>query len=73
MANSDQQTTEEVFRVANTWGKTAPFFEWFPYVCPEPVLVKRSFIYIYKMRKNGVSGRKYSCDQTHPIACVHET
>jgi hypothetical protein len=23
-----------------------PFFEWFPYVCPEPVLVKRSFLEI---------------------------
>ena len=26
--------------------KTASFFECFPYVCPEPVLVKTSFIYI---------------------------
>jgi hypothetical protein len=26
-------------------GKTASFFE-FPYVCPEPVLAKRSFLYI---------------------------
>eukprot|EP01046_Picozoa_sp_COSAG06_P084720 COSAG06_NODE_31490_length_520_cov_3.997625_1_plen_82_part_01 len=56
MANSDQQTTEEVFRVANTWGETAPFFEWFPYVCPEPVLVKRSFVYKMASQK----GRFYS-------------
>jgi hypothetical protein len=26
--------------------KTPFFFECFPYVCPEPVLVKRSFLYI---------------------------
>jgi hypothetical protein len=26
--------------------KTASFFECFPYVCPEPVLAKSSFIYI---------------------------
>jgi hypothetical protein len=26
--------------------KTASFFECFPYVCPEPVLVKCSFLYI---------------------------
>jgi hypothetical protein len=26
--------------------KTASFFECFPYVCPEPVLAKRSFSYI---------------------------
>jgi hypothetical protein len=25
---------------------TRPYFEWFPYVCPEPVLVKWSFLYI---------------------------
>jgi hypothetical protein len=29
-------------------------FEWFPYVCPEPVLVKSSFIYI-----NGSSKRPF--------------
>jgi hypothetical protein len=26
--------------------KNGPFFEWFPYVCPEPVLVKCSVLYI---------------------------
>jgi hypothetical protein len=31
---------------------TTVFFECFPYVCPEPVLVKSSFLYInYKWRK----------------------
>ena len=32
--------------------RNASFFECFPYVCPEPVLVKRSFLYI-----NGAKGR----------------
>jgi hypothetical protein len=26
--------------------KTISFFEWFPYVCPEPVLVKTALLYI---------------------------
>ena len=34
--------------------RNATFFECFPYVCPEPVLVKRSFFSI-KWYKNGVS------------------
>jgi hypothetical protein len=31
--------------------KMVAFFECFPYVCPEPVLVKSSFIYINGSKK----------------------
>jgi hypothetical protein len=36
-----------VLRAQHKWATMLlSFFECFPYVCPEPVLVKRSFIYI---------------------------
>jgi hypothetical protein len=41
-------------------------FEWFPYVCPEPVLVKSSFIYI-----NGSSKRPFCYLRDTAIAFSH--
>jgi hypothetical protein len=39
------KTSRGRFRPHPALGKNGPFFE-FSYVCPEPVLVKRSFLYI---------------------------
>jgi hypothetical protein len=46
------------FTQVQTVRETSFFVECFPYVCPEPVLAKRSFIYIYKWLKKAVFCRE---------------
>ena len=36
-------------------GRKRPFFECFPYVCPEPVLVKKCILYINGAKKDTFS------------------
>jgi hypothetical protein len=45
--------------------KTALFFECFPYVCPEPVLVKCSFLYI-----NGAKSGVFRTINVRPVDVI---